>query len=308
MDNLLNLRVFCLVAEQKSFVAAATRFALSATMVSKHVQHLERRLGTRLLNRTSRHVSLTEAGTLYYEQTRQMLEQLDEVEAAISKVAVIPRGSLRLSAPVWLANPGFASLLRQFQALYPEVRLDVDLSGRMVNLVEEGFDLVLRGSANPEEGMIARRLADIDFPLVAAPAYLQQAGRLTQIKDLLQHRLLWYSLINLRDVLRMHGWSEQDSAGLTPVLKSQNETLLHLAALDGMGLVFLPTWLVVRDLVAGRLERVLPDMPPTRVPLFAIYPSRTGLSAKVRTFIDFLAQPGRLDSSFACHKPCNSLS
>jgi hypothetical protein len=125
--TLASLRVFCTVAELKSFTAAER---LSPAMASKHVMHLERRLGTRLFNRTSRHVSLTETGALYFEQTRQTLDGLDEVEAAVSQIAVTPRGVLRLSAPVWMANPAFTAVLADYRARYPEVRFDIDLSGR----------------------------------------------------------------------------------------------------------------------------------------------------------------------------------
>ncbi len=151
MDSLVSMRVFCLVSELKSFAAAAERLRISPAMASKHVMQLEKRLGTRLLNRTSRRVSLSESGTLYFEQARQMLDSLDEVEAAVSRATVVPRGTLRLTVPVWMANPMFARILADYQAQYPEVRLDVDLSGRLANLGEEGFDLALRatGSAHP---------------------------------------------------------------------------------------------------------------------------------------------------------------
>lgn len=141
MDSLVSMRVFCLVAELKSFATAAQRLRISPAMASKHVMQLEKRLGTRLLNRTSRRVSLSESGALYFEQARQMLDSLDEVEAAVSNATVVPHGTLRLTAPVWMANAIFAGVLADYQARYPEVRLDVDLSGRLVNLVEEGLIL-----------------------------------------------------------------------------------------------------------------------------------------------------------------------
>src|SRR5262245_9157924 len=137
MDTLTSLRVFCLVADSKSFADAAKRLDLSPAMASKHVMRLESRLGTRLLNRTSRRVSLTEPGLLYFNQAKQMLEGLDEIEAAISNVTVTPRGVIRLSAPVWVANTGFAAMLSDYHQRYPDVSFDMDLSGRIVNLVEE---------------------------------------------------------------------------------------------------------------------------------------------------------------------------
>ena len=179
MDTLTSLRVFCLAAELKSFTAAGARLGLSPAMASKHVTHLESRLGTRLLNRTSRHVSLTEAGGLYFNQAKQMLDGLDEVEAVISNVTVVPRGTLRFSAPVWAANVGFTRMLADYHQRYPDVSFDMDLSGRIVNLLDEGFDLALRAMAPDrlDPGLIARPLMEVSFHLVGSPAYLARTGR-----------------------------------------------------------------------------------------------------------------------------------
>ncbi|EJN13725.1 transcriptional regulator [Bradyrhizobium sp. YR681] len=293
MDSLVSMRVFCLVAELKSFAAAAERLRLSPAMASKHVMQLEKRLGTRLLNRTSRRVSLSESGALYFEQARQMLDALDEVEAAVSNATVVPRGTLRLTAPVWMANTMFAGVLAGYQARYPEVCLDVDLSGRMVNLVEEGFDLALRATGAPDEALIARPITKVAFHMVGAPAYLDRAGRPTTFADLAGQALLHYALYPGESFsLNRNGTVE--TVKLNPVLRSGNETLLHMAALEGMGFAFLPKWLVADDIAAGRLVHILPDDVLFEGRLFAVYPSRKYLSAKVRTFIDFVAADKRM--------------
>jgi DNA-binding transcriptional LysR family regulator len=282
------------VAELKSFAAAAARLRISAAMASKHVMHLEKRLGTRLLNRTSRRVSLSESGTLYFEQARQMLESLDEVEAAVGKATVVARGMLRVTTPVWMANPMFAKILADYQVRHPEVTLDVDLSGRLVNLVEEGFDLALRATAVPDEALIARPITKVAFHMVASPAYLDRVGRPTRLTDLSGQPLLQYSLYAGGASLTFQGPQGEETAKFNPVLRSSNETLLHLAALEGMGLAFLPKWLISEDVAAGRLEHVLPEQLTFEGRLFAVYPSRKYLSAKVRTFIDFLASDKRM--------------
>lgn len=295
MDTLLSLRVFCAVAELKSFTAAAERLGLSPAMASKHVMHLENRLGTRLLNRTSRHVSVTETGTLYFNQVWQMLDGLDEVEAAVSNVTVTPRGTLKLSVPVWIANTLIARMIAEYHLRYPEVYLDMDFSGRIVNLVDEGFDLALRATA-PEKldpGLIARPLTKIIFHLVGSPAYLARAGRPTKVADLNGHSLLLYSGMNANGSLTIDGPEGQETLKFQPVMRSENETMLHMAALEDMGLVFLPALMIQPDIAEGRLERVLPDTVGFSATLYAVYPSRKYLSAKVRTFIDFLStQPG----------------
>ncbi|WP_184359019.1 LysR family transcriptional regulator [Rhizobium sp. BK602] len=298
MDSLTSLRVFCTVAELKSFTAAAERLGLSPAMASKHVMHLENRLGTRLLNRTSRHVSMTETGTLYFNQTKQMLDGLDEVEAAVSNVTVMPRGVLKLSAPVWAANTLIAQTLAEYHQRYPDVRFDMDLSGRIVNLVDEGFDLALRATA-PERldpSLIARPLMKVAFHLAGSPAYLSRTGRPTRLADLNGHALLLYSGMNGSGTMTMDGPDGPETVTLRPIMQSENEIMLHLAALEGMGLVFLPVWMTQADIAEGRLEIVLPETARFTATLHAVYPSRKYLSAKVRTFIDFLASRKNLCS------------
>ncbi|WP_026791953.1 LysR family transcriptional regulator [Pleomorphomonas oryzae] len=295
MDTLAGLRVFCAVAELKSFTAAADRLGLSPAMASKHVSQLESRLGSRLLNRTSRRVSLTEAGTLYFNQTRQMLEGLDEVEAAIGNATLAPRGTLKLSAPVWIASAFFVERMADYNRRYPNVCLDLDLSGRLVNLVDEGFDLALRATAPDrlDPGLIARPIMDIEFRLVASPEYLARTGRPTEVTALGGHALLRYSGVNLGDSVLLKGADGAHKVTFRTVMLSDNETVLHLSALAGMGMVLLPTWMVAADIQTGRLEPVLPDAVSLKTTLHAVYPSRKYLSAKVRTFVDFMTESTR---------------
>lgn len=291
MDTLTSLRVFCRVAELKSFTGAAERLDLSPTMASRHVRYLENRLGTRLLNRTSRHVSLTESGALYFNQAKQTLEALEEVEAAVGNITVEPRGTLKLSAPVWFANARFSSVIAGFDAAYPQVRLDVHLSGRMVNLVEEGFDLAFRVAApgQLDPGLIARALADMPFLAVAAPSYLERTGRPARLSELNGRTLLMYSGNRSVPMVPFEGPDGQESVRFSAGLQSGNESLLHLAALDGLGIGILPEIMVEHDLANGRLEAVLPGIAQLRSKIYAVYPSRKFLSAKVRTFIDFFS-------------------
>lgn len=292
MDTLTGLKVFCTVAELKSFTAAANRLGISTALVSKHVTHLENRLGSRLLNRTSRTVSLTEPGTLYFNHAAQMLEGLEELEAAIGNVTVSPRGTLKISAPVWMASPGFAAILKDYGQRYPDVSLDLDLSSRVINLVDDGFDLALRAmsSSRLDPGLIARPLFDIDLLLMAAPDYLDRSGRPQTIAELSGHALLRFNGMNVSDRVLLNGHKEGEKVTFRNVLLSGNETLLHMAALRGMGLVYLPTKLAEEDLKEGRLEVVLPGTIGLTNTLHAVYPSRKYLSAKVRTFIDFLTE------------------
>lgn len=292
MDTLTSMRVFRLAVELKSFAAAARRLDMSPAMASKHVMHLEQRLGTLLLNRTSRHLSLTEPGAVYFEHARQMLDDLEDVESAVAKASLAPRGMLRVSAPVWMANPGFIGMLNDYRVRYPDVRLDVDLSGRFVNLVEEGIDLALRATSPPSlrPTLIARPIAPVTFHAVAAPAYLRRAGRPTRAAELGEHAVLSYSLLPAGNSFDVEGPSGVETVAFEPVLRSNNESLLRLAALEGMGVAFLPKCLVARDLEAGRLESLMPEYRLFSTKLYGVYQNRKYLSSKVRTFIDFICE------------------
>ena len=286
-DTLTGIRVFCQVVEQKSFSAAARQLNLSTGMASKHVKQLERRLRARLLNRSSRQVSLTEAGALYHAKVAPLLEEFDGIEAGVSRETQSPRGTLRLTAPVWFSNPGFAQLLARYQQRYPDVRLDIDLSGRVINLSEEGFDLALRVARFPGDNWIARPLGSVKFQFVAAPAYLAKAGTPRTLTELAAQSMLYYPLAPTRDI-SVDGPHGTERVTLTSTFQSTNESLLHLAALEGMGYALLPDPLVSADIDAGRLVVLLNDYPERRLPLLGIYPNRHYLAARVRTFLDFL--------------------
>ena len=305
MDTLVSMRTFRSVAELGSFIAASERLNLSPAMTSKHVMHLEAKLGARLLNRTSRKVSLTEAGSAYLLQLSQTLDALDEAEASISQSATTPKGLLRLSAPVWAASGVFASVLADFCRQYPDVNLEIDLSGRLVDVVDEGFDLVLRVSDSSSEQFIARPIATVCFYWVATPKYIDENPPVKTIEDLAPHSLLWYQglpkdlAILSRHMTRITGADEASKSNkqhrsipVTPKLISANESLLREAALQGMGVAGLPHWMISEDIKLGRLHRIIDDDFPVR--LQALYPSRKYLSSKVRTFLDFLVEDGRL--------------
>lgn len=296
MDTLTSMRVFRLAVELKSFAAAARRLEMSPAMASKHVMHLERRLGALLLNRTSRHLSLTESGSTYFEHVRQWLDEMDDAEAALARSTAAPHGTLKLSVPVWMANPDFVGVLNDYRKRYPDVMFDVDLSGRFVNLVEEAFDLALRVTHPLSLGpaLIARPIAPVTFHLVASPAYLRRAGVPADAQALASHAVLGYSMLPANNTLQVEGPRGLEALKFDPVLQTNNESLLRLAALEGMGLAFLPKVLVARDLEAGALVAVLADYRFFGTQLYGVYSHRKYLSPKVRTFLDFLCEDVRL--------------
>jgi len=288
-DSLLGIRVFCRIVELKGFAAAARNLDLSPAMVSKHLMQLERRLGTRLLHRSSRYLSLTEAGAAYHSKAVLLLEELDKLEAQIRQATDTPRGMLRVTAPVWFANPSFTRLLAGYRARYPDVSLDLDLSGRIVNLVEEGFDLALRAARTPGESLVARTLGTVRFSFVAAPRLLRTAGTPQTLTELARLPFLLYALV-LESEFSVHGPHGQETVSFQSSFRSTSDSLLHLAALEGMGYALLPDRLIAGDLAAGRLVSLLPDYPMPEIPLLGIYPNRKYLSSKVRSFLDFMLE------------------
>lgn len=289
MDTLTSLRVFREVVEAGSFAKAAKRLDLSTAMASKHVAHLERSLGARLLNRTSRHLSLTEAGSVYQEHCREALDTLDAAAAALSQGQAEPRGVLKVTAPVWFATQRVAEVLARYRLKHPQVVVDIHLENRRVDLVQEGYDLALRATVTPAPSLIARRIASVRFLLVASPAYLTRAGRLKVPADLSGHELILPTYISM-DSVALEGPSGEVRVKVRAAMKSSDTTLTHHAVRAGLGLALLPEWLVGEDVAARRLVHVLPSFSFPLVPIYAAYTSRKYLSSKVRSFIDFFTE------------------
>ncbi|MFZ6769494.1 LysR family transcriptional regulator [Undibacterium sp. Di26W] len=291
MDELeLNgIRVFREIIESGSFTAAADRLGMAAPMVSKHVARLERKLGARLLNRTSRSMSLTEAGKTFFEQGRQALDILDAAVAAVAQESGPPRGELKISAPVWCATASFASLLTEFRRRYPEIRLDLHLDNHMVDLVAAGFDLGLRATAEPSPTLIARRLCSVPFYLVATPVYLRSLKAATDTAEPLSVATIFPNYVQL-ERLKFPATADAVSFKLDAVMKSSDTTLSYHCVLAGMGAAFLPAWLVADDLASGRLVQVSNHGPGFSGHLFAVYASRRQMPPKLRCFIDFLIE------------------
>ena len=286
--DLTGIRVFQVIVEAGSFSAAADRLGMAPPMVSKHIARLERALGARLLNRTSRSMSLTEAGTAFYAQGRQALELLDAAASSVGHGQQQPQGELRISAPVWCATPRFASLLADYRRGCPEVRLDLHLDNNMVDLVSDGFDVALRMTAEPAPQLIARPLCQMAFHWVAAPGLLHDldhgaglAGERPPIPVILPN----YVPLDRMKARLQEGMGRR----IDPIMKSSDTTLSYHAMAAGIGAAFMPAWLVDDCLAAGRLVRLPVDTGYVNT-LYAVYASRRQMPLKVRSFIDFLAE------------------
>ncbi len=288
MDSLSALSVFVRIAETGSFSAAARELGVSKSVVSKRLAALEERLGARLINRTTRHLGLTEVGTAFLDRAQRILAELDEAEQAVSRLSTEPRGTLRINAPMSFGVLHVAPLLAEFMALYPDLSVTMDLNDRKVDLIEEGYDLAVRIADLPDSSLIARRLAPARRTVCASPAYWARKGKPETPADLAAHDCLIYSYLQSGNEWRFRDAAGPVSVSVEGPFRANNGDALRAAALAGLGVCFSPTFIVGEDLRAGRLVSVLDAFEDRSLSVYAVYPHRRHLSAKVRAFVDFL--------------------
>lgn len=299
MDRLHSMEVFRRVAEEGGFSAAGRSLGLSKSVVSKQVQALEQHLGVRLLNRTTRRLSLTEAGQRYFERCVAILDELDDAERAITELTANPRGTLRVNVPVSFGLMHLAPLLPEFLRRYPELEVEVTLNDRFVDLVDEGFDAAVRITRLEDSTLIARRLAPCTGWVCAAPAYLERHGHPRRPEDLGRHNCLIYAYARQTKEWRMVGPSGQEHR--VPVhgnLRANNGELLLEAACQGEGVVLMPDFIAYRAVRDGRLTRLLTEYVAMDINVYAVYPYTRHVSAKVRVFVDYLAEKLGPDSAW----------
>lgn len=291
MDRLTAMEVFVCVADEGGFTAAADRLGLSKSFVSKRVLALERHLGVRLLNRTTRRLSLTEAGTRFYERGQRILEDLYDAERWVSDLNARPRGVLKINVPVSFGSQHLGPALPAFLARYPELQVDVTLNDRMVDLVNEGYDAAIRITRLEDSSLIARRLASCESWLCAAPSYLEAYGRPRAAGDVTKHNCLVYAYA------RQSGeWRLTDPRGVEHRLNvhgnltANNGALLLAAAVQGTGLVLMPDFIAHDAVADGRLERLLSDHTTPELTVNVVYPYTRHVSAKLRVFVDFVVE------------------
>jgi DNA-binding transcriptional LysR family regulator len=291
MDKFQSISAFARVVEAGSFAGAAARLGVSVSSVSRLVSDLEAHLGVRLLNRTTRRISLTEAGRAFHERSVQLLADLEEAESSASAGAAVPRGTLRLSGPVTFGTQQLAPALAQFMQRYPTVKLELELSDRMVDLVDEGFDAAVRIGAVGGQNLVARRVGSTRLVCCASPAYVAAHGEPRSPEDLVRHACLLYQYAPQRDT-----WTFTDKQGVERRIRvggpayANNGAFLVALARDGIGIAYEPDFIVGDDVRAGRLVPLLRGYSGATGAINVVYASRRHLSAKVRAFTEFLAQ------------------
>jgi len=288
MDKLSELEVFTRVVDVGSFTGAAESLHLSKSAVSKHVTRLEDRLGVRLLNRTTRRLSLTEVGQAFYERCRGILFDLEEAEAAVSHLSEAPRGVLKIACPMTFGIKHVAPFLPLFLEKHPDLKVDLNLNDRVVDIVEEGYDLAVRITRLKDSSLIARKLASARMVVAASPTYWNRKGRPQKPDDLKGHDCLIYSMRHPPNEWEFNMGRETETIRVAGSLTANNGDALIKAAAQGLGVTRAPVFLFDEELEDGQLETVLDDCEGQGVDIYAVYPHARHLSPKVRAFVDFL--------------------
>lgn len=283
--------MFVRVVERGSFTLAADDLALSRAVVSKYVSRLEERLGARLMHRTTRRLSLTEAGAALFEASRGAIERIEEAEAAVAQHQATPKGRLRVSAPMSFGILHLGAALAGFLRAYPDVTIDLKLDDRFVNLVEEGVDVAVRIGALTDSSLVARRIAKTQSVACASPAYLAEHGEPETPEDLAGHGCLLYSYLSTANVWRFQGPDGREiPVAVNGALRANNGILLADAAAAGRGIVMGPGFYVASRIRSGELRRILESFRLPELGIHAVYPQREYVPPKVRAFVDFLAE------------------
>jgi len=290
MDRFLEMKTFCAVVDAGSFVKAADTLGMSKAAVSRYISDLETRLGVRLLHRTTRRLSLTEEGAVFNARSRELIAGVEEAEAEINSRSGAARGLLRVNVPVTFGILHLAPLWHSFHELYPQVKLDVELSDRVVDVVEEGYDMSIRIASLPSSSLISKRLASTRIVLCASPHYLKTQGQPAQLSDLAKHKVIGYSYWLGGDTWNFDGPDGAVSVKIDPWISSNNGDTCRAVALAHQGIILQPTFLIGDDLACGRLVELLPQYRSIELGIYAIYPTRKHVAPKVRALVNFLEQ------------------
>jgi len=294
MDRITSMVAFVKVVDSGGFSAAARRLDGSPTMMSKHVQFLEDTLGVRLLNRSTRKISLTEVGKAYYERCTQILGEIDKADAYARSLQSTPQGFLRVNTSPAL-SVFIARTTARYAELYPEVSIKMTMTDRMIDMIEDGYDLAVRMHPVAESSLIVRRLTTYRLVLCGSPGYFARHGTPKVLAELERHNCLIYSYSPFGHEWRLGGKAAAQSVHVSGRFESNSGYALRLAALSGLGIVTAPHFLVADDLKSGRLVEILQEFPAPELAINIIYPHRQHLSTKVRAFVDIAVKQFHTD-------------
>jgi DNA-binding transcriptional LysR family regulator len=290
MDRLSGMEVFVRAVDLGGFTAAAAQSGMSTTMVSNHIKALEKRLGAKILNRTTRRQSLTEIGARYYAQCLDVLARIETAESEAREMRSQPRGRLKISAPVTLGSHLLVSLFAAYLREQPDVEIDLQLNDRIVDLADEGFDAAFRFGELRDSGMVARRLRNFSRFVCATPDYLARHGTPGKPEDLANHNCVAFRYVQPELEWVFHGAGEDQRVAIKGQMTVNNGSALLAAALTGTGVAMLPDYLAASDLQAGRLVRLFREYDLSRAPLQLVYLPDRQMTAKMRSFVEFVLE------------------
>lgn len=290
LDRLLSMEIFVVVVELGSFTAAASHFKMSTPMVTKHIQELEARLGTSLLTRTTRRHHLTEIGQKYFNNCKEILGSIKLAESGAEEMGSLPRGKLKITASIWFGTISLAPVVADYLNKYQDMSIELSLTDRFVDIVDEGYDVAIRIGELADSSLIARKLSNFDITICASPKYLEQYGTPKNTSDLACHQCLGFSNWRSKNDWRHIGKEVSSKKGQTPRFESNNAQALRIAALKGLGIIMMPKDLLAEDMKRGDLIEILEkDLPPAR-PIHAVYPREGQSVRKLTTFVEFLLE------------------
>ncbi|MEE9327259.1 MAG: LysR family transcriptional regulator [Cocleimonas sp.] len=291
MDKLKAMTLYCRIIETGQLSLAADELNLSKGAVSKQLAKLEESLGGRLLNRTTRRLTPTEVGTAFYQRAKLILESVEEAECIVTGLTAEPRGTLKINAPMSFGSQYLGELLAKYQQLYPQVNIDIDLHDRQIDVVEEGYDLVLRIASLEDSSLIARRLAPCEIVVCASPAYLEKHGMPETPDDLKKHQCLLYSYADsAKNWVLESDTKEKVHVQINGSFLANNGNLMCDAMIHGMGIALLPTFIVGDAIKSGKATVILNEWRQKSSDISLLYPSSKHLSAKVRAFVDLAVE------------------
>ncbi len=290
MDRFIEMEAFNAVVDSGSFVKAADSLNTSKAAISRYVSDLETRLGVRLLHRTTRKLSLTDEGQVFFLRSKELLSELNNAELEITSRNVIASGLIRINTPVTFGIKHLSPLWGQFLDRYPEIKLDITLADRIVDLVEEGYDVAIRIASLPNSTLISKKLSSTRLILCASPVYLEKNGIPQHPHELTDHSIIAYSHFSTKDEWYFDGPEGQVSVKTNPRLHSNNGDTCRAVALEGLGIILQPSFLISEDIQSGALIELMPQYKSIELGIYAIYASRKHLAPKIRVLIDFLAE------------------
>lgn len=290
MDRIQSMEVFVKVAQTGSLSAAASQLGVSKSSVSKHISALEERLGVLLLNRTTRRLSLTELGLAYREHAQRILADIEETELGIQEHTIEPKGKLKVNAPMSFGILHIAPILPSFMLLHPRIEVELTLDDRRVDLIDEGYDLAIRIGKLDDSNLIARRLASVHFVCAASDRYLARHRPIGQPEDLASHNCLRYNMSRQLGEWRFARGAESRAVKVAGSLVANNGDALREAAISGLGIIYLPAFIIGADLQSGRLRQLMPEWDTPLIDINAVFPEQRRLQPKLRRFVDFMAE------------------